>query len=480
MFGIGNCGSMGAVARSGSGGSGPIVPGFVPIADGIAADIYMDFVNGNYFGKQPSDITCTRATVAYGDNQAGVWSAFAANTPVLTNKGLQYGGAATNRALWARDMTQTAWVKTRATAALTQTGIDGTANSASLLTATAANATVLQNLTLASNTDIYSVFLRRVSGSGTVNLTVDGGTTLTPVTLTTSFQRFQISQATVVNPSFGIGIVTSGDSIVADFNQLQTMTAASNSLATSPLLTTTALLAGAADVLTITAAPGSAITLLANTVPQAGPNGNPIILQISDGSVSNRTSVFRSGANPRAQMLVGGTLLGGANTTGSYTEGTLGKLAGTFNGTLVNACFNAGAVASAAVTGFPAGMNQINMGQVTGALGWFYLQSFAVWLNHFSSNTALQVLTSTTGTAMSITLSTTSVTFATAMDANSFVATITVTAGGGGTYVGVLTLGGTDAANFALSNGGNYPCNLMIGPANIGAGTYAISLTANP
>ena len=56
-------------------------------------------------------------------------------------------------------------------------------------------------------------------------------------------------------------------------------------------------------------------------------------------------------------------------------------------------------------------------------------------------------------------------------------ATVTVTATGG-TYAGTLSLNGADAAKFTLSNNGVYPCDLLIGPTNIGDGTYHISVTA--
>ena len=92
-------------------------------------------------------------------------------------------------------------------------------------------------------------------------------------------------------------------------------------------------------------------------------------------------------------------------------------------------------------------------------------------------------LTATIGgtmTAATITLSRTSVTFPSTADAGSYVATITVTPAGGGTYSGTLVLGGTDAAKFALSNGGVYPCNLMVGPVDIPGGptVYNVSITA--
>ena len=89
-------------------------------------------------------------------------------------------------------------------------------------------------------------------------------------------------------------------------------------------------------------------------------------------------------------------------------------------------------------------------------------------------------LTATIGTsspAATVSLSTSSVSFSTPADANSFVATITVTVATG-TYTGTLVLGGPDAALFALSNFGVYPCNLMVGPANIQAKTYNINITA--
>ena len=103
-------------------------------------------------------------------------------------------------------------------------------------------------------------------------------------------------------------------------------------------------------------------------------------------------------------------------------------------------------------------MNAIMLGGSNPAAfanSFWYITSIAAWLNYRASNTALQSLTAGMA-ATAITLSTTSVSVATSMDANSFVATITVTATGG-TYAGVLTLGGADAANFALKTVGHIP-----------------------
>ena len=463
-------------------------PAFVPTADGVTADIYMDFVGGNYWGAAPAPSTSppawmfSRAGVAWGDNTAGVWSMFTTGVPVITNKGLICSLGSINIALQSRDMTQAVWVKTSMTAARSQVGIDNAANSANLLTATAANATVLQSITAASNTYITSFFLKRSVGTGVVNITTDGGTTWTAVTLTTSFTRPFRNQAAVTNPSIGIQIVTSGDAVIADFAQCE-IAQATLAVPSTPSSTTTTTGTRSADSISIPATVGSAITLLATATPVGGQVGTAVLATINDGSSNNRLYVGRAVTNARDAVNIGGT---GTNIvfTQAWTD-VPGKIVGSGSSGAFAGCFNAGTVTSVTPTGYPTGMNQINFGSGTGgtAAALWYITSIAVWLNHAATNAALIGLTGTTGTATSISLSTTSVSFATPMDANSFVAHITVTAVGGGTYVGVLTLGGADGSKFALSNGGNYPCDLMVGPANIAANTspgYAIALTANP
>jgi chitodextrinase len=64
-------------------------------------------------------------------------------------------------------------------------------------------------------------------------------------------------------------------------------------------------------------------------------------------------------------------------------------------------------------------------------------------------------------------------------NANKVVGVVSVTTANGQPYPGTLILGGTDAAKFALTNGGLLPCNLVVGPTDIPLGTYSINLTAN-
>jgi hypothetical protein len=78
--------------------------------------------------------------------------------------------ARTNIALYARDLTQSAYTKTNATAALTATGVGGVANTASTLTASAANGTAHQIITSASAARSLSMFVKRRTGTGTVTI----------------------------------------------------------------------------------------------------------------------------------------------------------------------------------------------------------------------------------------------------------------------------------------------------------------------
>jgi len=130
--------------------------------------------------------------------------------------------AATPIVLWNRDLTQAAWVKTNCTPAKDQLGADAILNSASSLVATAANATCLQAITLASSLRTQTAYIKRLVGSGEIDMTMDGGTTWTNITgqlLTTGYVRIGIPNQTLANPSVGFRIVTNGDKIAVDFVQ---------------------------------------------------------------------------------------------------------------------------------------------------------------------------------------------------------------------------------------------------------------------
>lgn len=200
----------------------------------------------------------------------------ATGTPIsdATIRGYLAEPARTNSALWSRDMTNAAWVKTTMTAAQTATGVDGIINSATTLTATAGNATVLQTLVAAATTRGYAPYIKRISGVGAVQITQDG-IAWTTVTITSAWTRVTPLILSQLNPVFGIRLVDNADSVAVDMNQFETTT---GTVVYGPIVTTTAAVTRNADVLTYQYAGNSAEaagTLYAETssVWSAGSDG---------------------------------------------------------------------------------------------------------------------------------------------------------------------------------------------------------------
>jgi hypothetical protein len=277
-------------------------------AGGNAGGIAFDFRAGALDPR----ITFTRASAGWFFNSAGNLAQAATDAPrfdydpaTLQARGLLIEGASTNIALHSRDFTQTAWVKTNITAALNVTGIDGVANSASRLTATAGNGTALQTITSASATHVSSFFARRITGTGTVEITQDNGSTWTAITLTAAWQRFNVAAATVANPVIGFRLVTNGDVVAVDLAQCEVASAP-----TSPIITGAASVARAADnaaVTTLTpwfnATEGTILAEYSRPFPTA----NTYELSFNDGSSLNVMDLFNTGVNNRAvRVNVGG------------------------------------------------------------------------------------------------------------------------------------------------------------------------------
>jgi len=143
-------------------------------------------------------------------------------------------GVRINNALWSRDLTNAAWAATNVGTARNAVGVDGAANTATTLTATAGNGTVLQAITLASQANVFQPFVKRLTGTGVINITVDGGTTWTPITINSStLTQVQVTK-TAANPSIGFQIVTNTDAIIVDMADMQ-----NDTFASTPIPTTT-------------------------------------------------------------------------------------------------------------------------------------------------------------------------------------------------------------------------------------------------
>jgi hypothetical protein len=221
---------------------------------GDAVDIYAATASAVTYETAPraADQVITTSAAYYGPRFN-----FTYNGSAWTQSGLLIEETRANVALYSRDLTNAAWSKTNITAALNMTGIDGVANSASRITASAANGTVLQSITLASSQRFQSSYLQRITGTGSVYMTMDGGTTWTDVTSQVgssgTWIRASIPAQTVTNPSVGFKLATSGDAIGVDFVQNE-----GGAFATSVIYTTSASVTRAPDVVQLTGVAASA------------------------------------------------------------------------------------------------------------------------------------------------------------------------------------------------------------------------------
>lgn len=210
----------------------------------------------------------TRTGTAYYVDHTGTYQLAAANTPRFTHgtysesgwtlfdangkllKGLMIESAMTNRATYCNTPENAAWTKTNITADnddATSTSPDGTATAPSL-TASDANGTFTQAYTDAS-AGIYtaSIFIKRKTGTGTINLRANTGNDYTDITANVKnyWTRIPVSSTSLTNPTFDLQIVTSGDAVYIWNPQLE-----KNPYMTSPIPSLTTAVARGAEVLT--------------------------------------------------------------------------------------------------------------------------------------------------------------------------------------------------------------------------------------
>jgi hypothetical protein len=279
---------------------------------------------GQYLGTPAGLLTCTRASSATYFDANGILQTVGNNVlrrdhniVTLAALGLRSEGTRTNAVLWNRDLTNAAWTPSNITAALDQTGIDGIVNSASSLTATAGNGTILQAITLTNHAAFQTAYVKWITGSGVVNMTMDGGTTWTAVTVTAAWTRVSIPGQTLVNPNVGFRIVTSGDAIAVDFVQNE-----NNVDATSPIATTTTAVTRSGDSVKLltTAFPYSALasTIDVHSAQASAISGSNFFdLQTASGSANEIITQQASGSVMNVGIGAGGV---GQTTTGNVTS----------------------------------------------------------------------------------------------------------------------------------------------------------------
>ena len=240
----------------------------------------------------------TRATTATRVNSSGLIESVASGVPRIDWLGqscpaLLVEPSATNLVLQSRDLSVSgSWTASGITAVRNATGADGTASGACTLTSTAADATIVQNLSHASQSRIFSASIRRVSGSGGIELTTNGGTNWTAVTITTAFTRVACAAQTVASGQVGIRMKQSDNVIEVDFTQGEV-----GPVATSPIPTTTGSASRNADNISASGALVSGLigqtegTIYAEVDLRSLPSVG-IILSINTGNATDRIELY--------------------------------------------------------------------------------------------------------------------------------------------------------------------------------------------
>lgn len=178
-------------------------------ADGVR---YFDTANGN---SVASNVVSEGIGAPIATTCEGVYSG------TLWQQGYLCEPQITNRLLYSEDFSNAAWAKTNVTVTADSTAAPDGATTADTLTATAANGTVIQDLgVVASAKKTGSLWLKRKTGSGNIQLTMDGGTGWTTVAVGADWTRFPITQ-TLADEDFGVRIVTSGDEVYAWGGQIE-------------------------------------------------------------------------------------------------------------------------------------------------------------------------------------------------------------------------------------------------------------------
>ena len=130
-------------------------------------------------------------------------------------RGIIIEASAANLCSWSETFATSGGVNNWADSNITRNSTTNTdpANGTTALriTASAPNATILNNHALSSAARTFSIWLRRVSGTGDIQATLNGGTTWTTQAITSSWVRYEFTATSTAH--VGIRIVTSGDSI---------------------------------------------------------------------------------------------------------------------------------------------------------------------------------------------------------------------------------------------------------------------------
>ena len=318
----------------------------------------------NVFSTVSSDYTFSRT-----GNQTGINSStqiYVATTGIpayISGQGILLEGARTNLLTYSRDMTNAAWPKTDVTAARTQTGADGAASSACLMTEGSAGtastdqpgATIIAGSTVTGsfilkrgNTDWVRLKVRDYIGgvdacNAWFNLATGTAGAATPAGAATAASNaisslgngwYRCTVTVLPNATYTQAAITiqsasanssntrvSGATYIVDYAQLEV-----GPFASSPIETVAAAVTRNATSLsrnwTLPANNFSGQIVFRLGFNKTTTGGNAGIVSFSDGTTSNRLQIYTdSGGSIYYVKSIGGVVSSDLITTTSYTIG---------------------------------------------------------------------------------------------------------------------------------------------------------------
>ena len=207
---------------------------------GDGSTLSLDFTTGVLDPR----LTFTRSTTGTYINSSGYVTSAAINAArfdydptALTPRGLLIEGSASNLLNWSESFatsggTNNNWADTSITRNSTNNTDPASGTTALRVTASAGNGTIISTAAMGTSAErTFSIWLRRVSGTGNIQYTLDNGSTYTTQAITSSWVRYTFA-ATTAAQRVGIRIVTSGDSIELWGAQLEAGSGASSYIST--------------------------------------------------------------------------------------------------------------------------------------------------------------------------------------------------------------------------------------------------------
>ncbi len=305
--------------------SGGRIRGFEADFDSLSGEravAVFDFageVGGQFFANMDNTktfadlFTFSRASEALYRNSSGVYITAASGAHRLDHDvsgnriGIWIEEARENLKLWSDDWTNAAYdTVTNITALKDQIGADGVSNSASSLLATAGNAIITQSITSSSATRVYSVHIKRITGTGNIELTQDGGSTWLDIKASinsSTYTQVATASAAVANPVVGIRIVTDTDKIAVQYGDSEI-----GSELSSPIPTTTVAVPRAAETCDVATSAFAYNNEGANTayikMSVASVVGSPTPIQIHDGSTDEHILTRVTAGGPQLEFTV--------------------------------------------------------------------------------------------------------------------------------------------------------------------------------